>query len=230
MNAATIPVQRPHDAKLLVIDAHGRFEHSARSHLADFLRAGDLLVANDAATLPASLVGVHERSGETIEVRLAGRRSLAINDVHEFSAIVFGPGDHRTRTEDRAAPPALRAGDHLLLGPLQATVLRLLDHPRLITLRFEGAADRIRAGIARHGRPIQYAHLGRVDRGGRAARGLRATVGRLRARLALAGCAASTRYRLRDADTRRRHLVHRRCGARRAAAVRRTLRAAGDDR
>ena len=159
MNAATIPVQRPHDAKLLVIDAHGHFEHSERSRLPDFLRAGDLLVANDAATLPASLIGVHQRSGETIEVRLAGRRSLAMNDVHEFSAIVFGPGDHRTRTEDRAAPPALRAGDRLLLGPLQATVLRLLDHPRLIALRFKGAADRIRAGIARHGQPIQYAHV-----------------------------------------------------------------------
>ncbi len=159
MNAATTPVQRPLDAKLLVIDARGHFEHSARSRLPDFLRAGDLLVANDAATLPASLLGVHERSGETIEVRLAGRRSLAVDDVREFSAVVFGSGDHRTRTEDRAAPPALRAGDRLLLGPLQATVLRLLDHPRLIALRFEGAADLIRAGIASHGQPIQYAHV-----------------------------------------------------------------------
>jgi S-adenosylmethionine:tRNA ribosyltransferase-isomerase len=47
----------------------------------------------------------------------------------------------------------------LRLGPLQATVLRLLDHPRLIALRFDGTADRIRAGIARHGQPIQYAHV-----------------------------------------------------------------------
>jgi S-adenosylmethionine:tRNA ribosyltransferase-isomerase len=159
MNAATQPVQRPHDAKLLVIDAYGRFEHSARSRLADILRPGDLLVANDAATLPASLTGVHEPSGATIEVRLAGRHSLAPNDVHDLNAVVFGAGDHRTRTEDRAPPPALHAGDHLRLGPLLATVLRLLDHPRLIALRFEGTADHVRAGIARHGHAIQYAHV-----------------------------------------------------------------------
>ena len=122
-------------------------------------RAGDLLVANDAATLPASLTGVHRRSGSAIELRLAGRRSLDADDVREFTAVVFGAGDYRTRTEDRAAPPALRAGDRLALGPLRATVLRTQGHPRLIALGFDGAPDAVWAGIARHGRPIQYAHV-----------------------------------------------------------------------
>jgi S-adenosylmethionine:tRNA ribosyltransferase-isomerase len=99
------------------------------------------------------------RSGQPIEVRLAGRRSLAVDDVREFTAIVFGAGDHRTRTEDRAAPPVLQAGDALSLGPLRATVLQTLDHPRLIALQFHGTPDHIWAGIARHGRPIQYAHV-----------------------------------------------------------------------
>jgi S-adenosylmethionine:tRNA ribosyltransferase-isomerase len=94
-----------------------------------------------------------------IEVRLAGRRSLRVDDVREFTAIVFGAGDHRTRTEDRPAPPTLRIGDVLALGPLHATVQRTLDHPRLIELRFHGRADAIWAGIARHGKPIQYAHI-----------------------------------------------------------------------
>ena len=159
MNAATTATQRPADAKLLVIDAAGHFEHASRERLPGFLRPGDLLVANDAATLPASLQGVHLRSGAAIEVRLAGRRSLAVDDVFEFTAIVFGAGDHRTRTEDRMAPPELRVGDRLQLGPLHATVLRQLDHPRLIMLRFDGSADTIWAGIARHGKPIQYAHV-----------------------------------------------------------------------
>jgi len=159
MKAAELAIQRPRDAKLLVVDAGGALHHAPRARLADFLRAGDLLVANDAATLPASLAGVHQRSGAGIEVRLAGRRSLAVDDVREFTAIVFGAGDHRTRTEDRAAPPDLRAGDGLALGPLRATVLRTLDHPRLIALRFDGTPDAIWAGIARHGKPIQYAHL-----------------------------------------------------------------------
>jgi len=159
MKAATLAIQRPHDAKLLVIDANGTLQHAPRERLADFLRAGDLLIANDAATLPASLSGLHLRSAAPIEVRLAGRRSLAPDDVHEFVAVVFGAGDHRTPTEHRTLPPALRAGDRLALGPLRAQVLRTLGHARLIALRFDGSADTIRAGIARHGKPVQYAHL-----------------------------------------------------------------------
>jgi S-adenosylmethionine:tRNA ribosyltransferase-isomerase len=159
MKAAHLPVQRPHDAKLLVIDAAGRLQHAARARLAQFLCPGDLLIANDAATLPASLSGLHLHSAAPIEVRLAGRRSLSADDVRAFDAVVFGAGDYRTRTEDRAAPPALHAGDTLALGPLRATVLRTLGHPRLITLRFEGTVHAIWAGIAQHGKPIQYAHI-----------------------------------------------------------------------
>src|SRR5215472_7003271 len=94
-----------------------------------------------------------------IEVRLAGRHSVAPNDVHEFCAIVFGAGDFRTRTEDRAAPPHLSPGDQLLLGPLKANVNRLLGHPRLVSLCFQDPPDGVWAGIAHHGRPIQYSHV-----------------------------------------------------------------------
>jgi S-adenosylmethionine:tRNA ribosyltransferase-isomerase len=72
---------------------------------------------------------------------------------------VFGAGDWRTRTEDRPPPPALAAGDRLALGALAATIGAVLGHPRLVGLRFEGSADAVWAGIARHGRPIQYAYL-----------------------------------------------------------------------
>jgi S-adenosylmethionine:tRNA ribosyltransferase-isomerase len=159
MRASTIPVQRSHDAKLLVIDSHGRLHHAARSRLTDYLSPGDLVVANDAATLPASLSGIHVRSGQPIEVRLAARSSLAAEDIHDFSAIVFGAGNYRTRTEDRAAPPSLRTNDLLALGPLRARVVRTLDHPRMIALHFEGTPDAIWSGLASHGRPIQYAHV-----------------------------------------------------------------------
>lgn len=159
LRPAWAPVQRAPQAKLLWVDAAGRIAHTQRAHLADLLRPGDLVVANDAATLPASLSGTHGPTGAPVEVRLAGRRSLRVDDVRAFSAVVFGAGDHRTRTEDRAAPPPLRAGDALRLGALRAVVLRTLGHPRLIELRFEGAVDAIWAGIARHGQPIQYAHV-----------------------------------------------------------------------
>jgi S-adenosylmethionine:tRNA ribosyltransferase-isomerase len=161
MIAASHPVQRSDDARVLVIGEHGAIEHAARTTLADYLRAGDLVVANDAATLPASLHGVHRPSGAPIEVRLAGRSSFARDDLR-FSAVVFGAGDWRTRTEDRPPPPPLAFGDRLLLGPLVAAVDGLLGHERLVALDFLGDADAVWAGIARHGRPIQYAYLDRA--------------------------------------------------------------------
>lgn len=145
-------------ARLLVIDARDGLRHFAREKLVDVLRQGDLVVANDAATLPASLHGVHVRTGAPIEVRLAGRRSLS-PDIADFTAVVFGAGDFHTRTEDRPPPPAIAPGDTLALGPLSATVTALNGHARLISLHFSGSPDEIWSGIARHGKPVQYAHV-----------------------------------------------------------------------
>ena len=161
MKAATTPMQRRPEARLLVVHADGRLDHIARTRLAHHVSPGDLVVANDDATIPASLGGFHEPSGAAIEIRLAGRRSLAVDDVYDFTAVAFGGGDHRTRTEHRAPPPALRIGDALMLGPLKATVIQLLGHPRLVALSFVGTPDEIWGGIARHGKPIQYAHIDR---------------------------------------------------------------------
>jgi S-adenosylmethionine:tRNA ribosyltransferase-isomerase len=159
MIAANQPVQRPPDAKLLVVDACRQIGHASRSAFVQFLRRGDLVVANDAATLPASLRGTHGRTGAPVEVRLAGRPSLRPEDVRRFSAVVFGGGDFHTRTEDRPAPPPLLSGDRFVLGPLRATVERTLGHTRLVSLIFDGSTDEVWAGLARHGRPIQYAHV-----------------------------------------------------------------------
>jgi S-adenosylmethionine:tRNA ribosyltransferase-isomerase len=123
------------------------------------LHRGDLVVANDAATLPASLQGIHDPTGRPIEVRLASRHSLAADDVYRFTAVVFGRGDYHTLTEHREAPPRLSAGDRLTLGPLRATIAGIGFHERLVDIEFEGTADGIWAGLAAHGRPIQYAHI-----------------------------------------------------------------------
>ena len=93
MRAASVPVQRPPSAKLLTFDGRGHIEHQVRSEFANLLRPGDVVVANDAATLPASLSGQHSRTGRRIEVRLAGRDSL--DEVRQFSAVIFGEGDFR---------------------------------------------------------------------------------------------------------------------------------------
>jgi S-adenosylmethionine:tRNA ribosyltransferase-isomerase len=155
--AADRPIHRPESARLLHVDAAGRISVRPRSELAGLLESGDVVVANDAATLPASLAGVHERSARPIELRLVARATLQPGD--RYTAIVFGEGDHRTRTEHRAPPPALAVGDRLAIGALTAIVEQLTDHPRLVDIRFEGTAASIWAGLAAHGRVIQYAHV-----------------------------------------------------------------------
>jgi S-adenosylmethionine:tRNA ribosyltransferase-isomerase len=143
-------------AKLLVVDSDGRTRRLPRAALACLFSPGDLIVANDAATLPASVKGIHCPTGNLIEVRLAAWE--LVHDPTRFTAIAFGAGDHRTRTEDRMSPPRLSPGDRLSLGPLVGVVGGLLDHPRLFRLRFLGDRATVFAGLARHGRPIQYAH------------------------------------------------------------------------
>ncbi len=144
-------------AKLLVAEADGAILHLPRAGLISLLRPGDLVVANHAATLPASLMGVHRPSGGPIEIRLAAW--VRFRDPARFVAVAFGAGDHRTRTEDRPPPPPLAPGDRLRLGPLAATVEAVLDHPRLVRIRFAGARAGVLRQLSRHGRPIQYAHV-----------------------------------------------------------------------
>jgi S-adenosylmethionine:tRNA ribosyltransferase-isomerase len=118
------------------------------------MRSGDLLIVNDAATLPASL-RAQTAQGAAIELRLLGPERAG-----HFSAIVFGAGDYHTRTEDRPPPPALQLGETVQVGPqLRATVLgRSQLSARWIDLRFAlRDADLWRALYA-WGKPVQYAY------------------------------------------------------------------------
>ena len=159
MTAATARRPRQHEGQLLVLDESGHLARYTHRQLPALLRAGDLVVANDAATLPASLSGVHVRSGSRIEVRLAGRPSLSPAAVTRFAALVFGDGDYRTRTEDRRPAPTLRLGEILEVASLRARVAALHEHPRLVDVEFEGSPAATWEALAREGRPIQYAHV-----------------------------------------------------------------------
>jgi S-adenosylmethionine:tRNA ribosyltransferase-isomerase len=130
--------------------------HLPRTALASLFEPGDLVVANDAATLPASLNGIHRPTDAPIELRLAAW--VAMHDPTRFDAIAFGAGDHRTRTEDRLPAPPLAIGDEIALGPLIAVIESRRCHPRLFRVRFRGSGAAVLAGLARHGKPIQYAH------------------------------------------------------------------------
>ncbi|HYC24684.1 MAG TPA: S-adenosylmethionine:tRNA ribosyltransferase-isomerase [Roseiarcus sp.] len=147
---------RASSAKLLVVRASGRLAVVKRASLAEMFDRGDLVIGNDAATLPASLSGRHVESGAEIEVRLAGW--IRAGDARRFVALIFGAGDHRTATEDRPAPPPLALGDRLVFGPLTARIENFQGHPRLVSLRFAASGRTVMAGLARHGRPIQYSH------------------------------------------------------------------------
>jgi S-adenosylmethionine:tRNA ribosyltransferase-isomerase len=159
MIAAPTPIQRRATARLLRMDAQGTLVHSHRYDLASFIHKKDVVIANDAATLPASLRAIHERTGQVIEVRLAARRSLDPKDVSHFNAVLFGAGNYRTRTEHRPLPPVVQVGDRLSIGAITAVIESVLGHVRFVELRFDAVSAAVWELLATYGRPIQYAHV-----------------------------------------------------------------------
>jgi S-adenosylmethionine:tRNA ribosyltransferase-isomerase len=159
MNPAPYPRDNPLAERLLHIDPReGRYRDARVGDLPELLRAGDLLVVNDAATLPGSLHG-RTAAGAPVEARLM--HAIGAAPEARFSALLFGAGDHRTRTEDRPLPPRLAEGDALDLGPgLAATIERVWPaSPRLVDLAFTERGARFWSALYRRGRPIQYAYV-----------------------------------------------------------------------
>jgi S-adenosylmethionine:tRNA ribosyltransferase-isomerase len=151
------PARAPRSAselRLLRVDPRaGTLGDFAFDELPELLVAGDLLVVNDAATLPASL----RLSNGAGELRLVAREGES-----RFRAVVFGAGDFRLPTEARSPAPELAAGTRLALGTLSATVVAVdTEEPRLVTLEFEQAGAALLAGLYREGRLIQYSYLAR---------------------------------------------------------------------
>lgn len=153
MRAATAARTEPASDRLLLVK-DGIEDHRV-DDLPALLRAGDLLVVNDAATLPASLRG-RAADGAELELRLLG---VPGGDV--WPALLFGSGDWRTQTEDRPRPPAVVPGDVLRFADgLTATVERVWpESARLVDVRFDRAGAPLLAALYAQGRPVQYAYL-----------------------------------------------------------------------
>jgi S-adenosylmethionine:tRNA ribosyltransferase-isomerase len=153
MRAATAARAEPASDRLLVVAADAAAHHV--DDLPTLLRPGDLLVVNDAGTLPASLRG---RTGAGAEVEL---RLLGVPAGEAWPALLFGAGDWRTQTEDRPRPPAVAAGDALRFADgLTAQVARVWpESPRLLDVRFDRAGAPLLAALYAQGRPVQYAYL-----------------------------------------------------------------------
>lgn len=156
MSPAVWPRKSPLDERLLHIDPRtGSLADSRVADLPTLLGPGDLLVLNDSATMPASLQGTTE-SGLPVEARLINELSPG-----RFSALLFGAGDWRSRTEDRPPPPSLSEGALLRFAPeLSASIERVSpSSPRLVELAFLVRGARFWSALYRAGRPIQYAYL-----------------------------------------------------------------------
>lgn len=153
MTPRTRPKTPRDHVRMLVLDPHDGSTHTTRAdHLGDWLQAGDLLVVNDAATLPASLHDTAQR----LEVRLTGPPTDRI-----WRAVVFGAGDWHLPTEERAAPPRLDVGHRFRFGAdLWATVARVSDvSPRLVEIIFDlDDPDALLAALYAAGRPVQYSY------------------------------------------------------------------------
>lgn len=158
MIAAAGPRAVREEARLLVVgtDAAG-FRDARLRDLPALLDPGDLVVLNDAATLPASLQGETGR-GEPVELRLFRPLFDGL-----WQAVLFGSGDWRTPTELRDPPARVAPGETLRLGDgfgaEVVDVSRVSD--RLVTLRFNRSGPALWSAIYGRGRPIQYAYLER---------------------------------------------------------------------
>jgi S-adenosylmethionine:tRNA ribosyltransferase-isomerase len=140
-----------HAVRLVVIgrsDDHLAVTRFAR--LPELLRAGDLVVVNDAATLPGALRGRTTR-GEAFELRLG-----APVENGRLHGVLFGPGDHRTRTEHRAPPPRLEIGELVELGSVVARVVAIAG--RRVELVACESGDALWQALYAQGAPVQYAH------------------------------------------------------------------------
>ena len=221
--------------RLAALDADGGVWHLPRSALATLFGPGDLVVANDAATLPASLGGTHveKRRADRGAARgvafarrphavrghcLRGGRSSHAHRGPAASAAAFARRPPLARPARRHRRAAARPS-----APFRPAV-RGRSGRRPGRPRAPRAADPVCA------RPQAARSLGRLDENRRRSGRVRAALGRLCAGLAHTCGLAAPRRRFRHAHPRRRHFLHRRSDARPAVALRRAVSHPGEDR
>ena len=145
--------------RLMVVDrATGAVRHTRFSELPLLLGPGDLLVANDSRTLPASLLG-WTAADAPLELRLAGR------DGDRWAGLALGVpanGDPAlVPTDARPPAPALAPGDRLTFaGGLGASVIQRHDEvPAMVWIRFDRAGAALLGALHRAGQPVRYAYV-----------------------------------------------------------------------
>jgi S-adenosylmethionine:tRNA ribosyltransferase-isomerase len=137
------------DVRMLVArGSDGRLTHARARDLPDFLRAGDLVVINTSATLPAALPARRE-DGTELELRLSTPLPGASEDRW---VVELRKGDDPFRDA--------RAGETLDLpaGAQARLEAPYLSGPRLWAARLQ-LPEPLMAYLARHGSPIRYRYV-----------------------------------------------------------------------
>lgn len=156
MIASTHPRAVREQTRMLIIDRKkNQFSDSMITELPKTLRSGDLLVVNDAATLPASLIA-KSPNGASVEIRLIGHLGES-----DWRAVLMGEGTWRIPTELRDLPESVEVGSRLEISrEFSAEVVEIDSKScRLVTLRFSKRGDAMWSGIYAYGRPIQYSYV-----------------------------------------------------------------------
>ena len=138
------------EVRLLVASREeNRIEHARFRDLPDHLRAGDLLVVNVSATLPAAVPA--RRGPEAAELRFA----TAAPDLDRGAWWIVEP-----RSADGATPAAGRAGEVVELpgGGRVELVAPYAGGARLWLARVDVDAP-LHEYLARHGHPIRYGYV-----------------------------------------------------------------------
>ncbi len=154
MRPARSPRSDKENVKLLVVTENKALD-SLMKYLPDYLMAGDLLVVNDAATLPASLQG-RDRQNNQLEIRLTTQL-----DKRVWQAVVFGNGSWLTPTESRLSPPRLTDGDEITIADNFIARVVGEDHlsERLLKLEFNLSGEDLWRSLYQFGKPVQYSYM-----------------------------------------------------------------------
>jgi S-adenosylmethionine:tRNA ribosyltransferase-isomerase len=132
------------DVRLLFTSSAGHSHHRF-ADLPELLRPGDVLVANDSATLPASLPA-SAASGE-----------FTLNLSTRYGPAVWLAEPRRSQSEPGALP--LAADESIHVAGLPARLIA--PYPGLPDLWFIHLSGDIAQAMAGHGRPIRYGYVAR---------------------------------------------------------------------
>jgi S-adenosylmethionine:tRNA ribosyltransferase-isomerase len=129
--------------------SEGRIVHSRFSRLPDLLAAGDLLVVNVSATLPAAVPATRE-DGSPVRVHFA-TRAPRLDDSWRVVEI---------RSADGSLPVGGHTGEQLELEGVASLqlVAPYASGARLMLARFRGPGT-VEGYLARHGAPIRYGYV-----------------------------------------------------------------------